>query len=77
MLNKNTVGVKKANQKQHANRLVRSKALISAEAKKLLYQKYQLHDSSEHIFHSWLYHWPPFCTKISGQVTKPIVKNML
>ena len=37
MLNKNTVGVKKceANQKQHASRQVRPKALISAEAKKL------------------------------------------
>ena len=41
MLNKNTWGVKKceANQKQHANRQVRPKALISAEAQKLLYQK--------------------------------------
>ena len=41
MLNKNTWGVKKreANQKQHASRQVRPKALISAEAKKLLYQK--------------------------------------
>ena len=40
MLNKNTWGVKKceANQKQHASRQVRPKALISAEAKKLLYQ---------------------------------------
>ena len=37
MLNKNTLGVKKceANQKQHASRQVRPKALISAEAKKL------------------------------------------
>ena len=41
MLSKNTWGIKKceANQKQHANRQVRPKALISAEAKKLLYQK--------------------------------------
>ena len=42
MLNKNTWGVKKceANQKQHANRQVRPKALISAKVKnsKLLYQ---------------------------------------
>ena len=38
----NTFGVKKceANQKQHASRQVRPKALISGEAKKLLYQKY-------------------------------------
>ena len=37
MLNKNTLGVKKceANQKQHARRQARPKALISAEAKKL------------------------------------------
>ena len=37
MLNKNTLGVKKceANQKQHASRQARPKALISAEAKKL------------------------------------------
>ena len=37
MLNKNALGVKKceANQKQHASRQVRPKALISAEAKKL------------------------------------------
>ena len=35
MLNKNTWGVKKANQKQHASRQVQPKALISAEAKKL------------------------------------------
>ena len=37
MLNKNTLGVKKCegNQKQHASRQVRPKALISAEAKKL------------------------------------------
>ena len=37
MLNKNTLGVKKreANQKQHASRQVRPKALISAEAKNL------------------------------------------
>ena len=36
-VNKNTLGVKKceANQKQHASRQVRPKALISAEAKKL------------------------------------------
>ena len=42
MLNKNTLGVKKceANQKQHASRQVRPKVLISAEAKKLFYQKY-------------------------------------
>ena len=54
MLNKNTLGVKKceANQKQHASRQARPKALISAEAKKLL------------------------CC-MHGQVTKPIVKNML
>ena len=41
MLNKNTLGVKKckANQKQDASRQVRPKALISAEAKKSLYQK--------------------------------------
>ena len=41
MLNKNTWGVKKyeANQKQHARRQVRPKALISAKAKKLLYHK--------------------------------------
>ena len=41
MLNKNTWGVKKceANQKQHASRQVQPKALISTEAKKLLYQK--------------------------------------
>ena len=41
MLNINTWGVKKceANQKQQASRQVRPKALISAEAKKLLYQK--------------------------------------
>ena len=41
MLNKNTWGVKKceANQKQHESRQVQPKALISAEAKKLLYQK--------------------------------------
>ena len=41
MLNKNTWGVKKckANQKQRASRQVQPKALISAEAKKLLYQK--------------------------------------
>ena len=34
-------GIKKceANQKQHASRQVRQKALISAESKKLLYQK--------------------------------------
>ena len=40
--NKNTLGVKKceANQKQHASRQVRLKALISGETKKLLYQKY-------------------------------------
>ena len=44
MLNKNTLGVKKceANQKQQESRQVRPKALISAEAKKLLYQKYFL-----------------------------------
>ena len=37
MLNKNTLGVKKckANQKQHASRQVRPKALISVVAKKL------------------------------------------
>ena len=37
MLNKNALGVKKceANQKQHASRQVRPKALISVEAKKL------------------------------------------
>ena len=37
MLNKNTLGVKKceANQKQHASRQARPKALISTEAKKL------------------------------------------
>ena len=37
MLNKNTLGAKKceANQKQHASRQARPKALISAEAKKL------------------------------------------
>ena len=37
MLNKNTLGVKKCevNQKQHASRQVRPKALISVEAKKL------------------------------------------
>ena len=42
MLTKNTLGVKKceANQKQHASRQVQPKALISAETKKLLYQKY-------------------------------------
>ena len=42
MLNKNTLGVKKceANQKQQESRQVQPKALISAEAKKLLYQKY-------------------------------------
>ena len=36
----NTLGVKKceANQKQHASRQVRPKALKSAEAKKLLHQ---------------------------------------
>ena len=43
MLNKNTLDVKKceANQKQHANRQVHLKTLISAEAnsKKLFYQK--------------------------------------
>ena len=40
MLNKNTWGVKEcgANQKQHKNRQVRPKGLISAEAKELLYQ---------------------------------------
>ena len=37
MLNKNTLGVKKceANQKQHASRQARPKALISVKAKKL------------------------------------------
>ena len=41
MLSKNTLGVKKceANQKQHVSRQVQLKALILAEAKKLLYQK--------------------------------------
>ena len=41
MLNKNTWGVEKceANQKQHASRQVQPTALISPEAKKLLYQK--------------------------------------
>ena len=41
MLNKNTLGVKQceANQKQHANRQLQPRTLISAEAKKLLYQK--------------------------------------
>ena len=41
VLNKNTLCIKKgkANQKQHASRQVQPKALISAEAKKLLYQK--------------------------------------
>ena len=40
MLNKNTLGAQKceANQKQQESRQVRPKALISAEAKKLLYQ---------------------------------------
>ena len=39
-VNKNTCGVKncEANQKQHASRQVQPKVLISAEAKKLLYQ---------------------------------------
>ena len=44
MLNKNTLGVKKceANQKQYtyASRQVQPKVLISAETKKLAYQKY-------------------------------------
>ena len=42
MLNKNTLGVKKCetNQKQRVSRQMRPKALISAEAKKLLHQKY-------------------------------------
>ena len=42
MLNKNTLGVKKceANQKQRTSRQMRPKALISAEAKKLLHLKY-------------------------------------
>ena len=41
MLNKNTLGVKKweANQKQHARWQVQLKGIISAEAKKPLYQK--------------------------------------
>ena len=45
MLNKN-LGVKKceANQKQHCKQQVRPKALISAEAKKLLYQNNFLND---------------------------------
>ena len=40
MLNKNTWGVKKyrANQKQHRKQAGVTKGLISAEAKKLLYQ---------------------------------------
>ena len=40
--NYNTLGVKKceANQKQHVSRQARPKGMISAEAKKLLYQKY-------------------------------------
>ena len=42
MLNKNTLGVKKceANQKQRASRQMRPKAMISAEAKKSLYQSH-------------------------------------
>ena len=42
MLNKNTLGVKKceANQKQRVSRQMGPKALLSAEAKKLLHQKY-------------------------------------
>ena len=42
MLNKNTLGIKKceANQKQRTSRQMRPKALISAEAKKLLHLKY-------------------------------------
>ena len=40
MLNKNTWGAKKcgANQKQHCKQAGATKGLISAEAKKLLYQ---------------------------------------
>ena len=42
MFNKNTLGIKKweANQKQHCKQEHTTKTLISAEAKKLLYQNY-------------------------------------
>ena len=60
---KTTLGVKKceANQKQHVSRQVRPKALISAEAKKLLYQSTfnSLNDILAY-FHYWLVTWPPF-----------------
>ena len=38
MLNKNTLGVKSAGRSNIANRQAQPKRLISAEAKKLLYQ---------------------------------------
>ena len=66
-VDKNTWGVKKceANQKQHASRQVRPKALISAEAKKLatLSKNFNsLNDIQYFIvyFHDWLCHLATF-----------------
>ena len=58
----NAKGVKKV-QGQQASRQVRPKALISAEAKKLLYQKYlnSLNDTIVYsIFHDWVCHLATF-----------------
>ena len=65
MLNKNTLGVKmcEANQKQHASRQVRPQVLISAAAKKLLYQNSlnNIYNIVYSIFFTiGFVTWPPF-----------------
>ena len=70
MLNKNTWGVKSAGpiRSNIANRQARSKGLISAEAKKLLYQIFvvnSLNDTQYYSIFSYIsmigfVTWPPF-----------------
>ena len=66
MLNKNTLGIRPI-RRQYVSRQVRPKALISAEAKKLLYQK-SLNDIATIVYSTFFMigfvTWSPFCTKI-------------
>ena len=81
MLNKNTWGVKSAGpiKSNITNRQARPKGLISAEAKKLLYQNIcnSLNDTQYFHKYDWLCHLVTFYnstgTKKGGQVTKPII----
>ena len=61
VINKNTWGVKKCGA-NIANRQARPKGLISAEAKKLLYQIFVNDTQYYSIFYKydWLCTWPPF-----------------